>query len=152
MVAPGVMQVRVTTCGPTYSPAPGLKTGTATVVLSYTRIKPEATNCEVSQFNRAGKTGRVKLLKLPLALEALKIWKVSPAASVLASEVILVTTNVPAIVTVPNATMESLVVLPPVLVILMKFVLPALKVRLLLKVKVPMDAPKPTPSVPPLLI
>src|ERR1039458_6446992 len=104
MVAPGGMQVSVTTCGPTYSPAPGLKTGTATVVLSYTRIKPEAANWEVSQFNPAGKTGRTKLLMLPLALAVLKSWKVSPAASVLASEVILVTTNVPAIVTDRRST------------------------------------------------
>src|ERR1019366_5173840 len=152
MVAPGVMQVRVTTCGPTYSPAPGLKTGTAAVTLSYTRMNPAVVNWDVSQLIPVGKAGRTKLLKLPLPPAALKSWKVSPTASVLASDVILVTTNVPAIVRVPNSTIESFVVVPPVLVMLMKFVLPALRIRLLLKVKVPMAVPKPTPSVPPGLI
>src|ERR1022692_2204300 len=129
MVAPGVMQVRVTTCGPTYSPAPGLKTGTAAVTLSYTRIKPAVVNWEVSQLIPVGKVGRTKLLKLPLPPAALKSWKVSPTASVLASEVVLVTTKVPAKFRAPNPAIESLVVLPPVLVMLIKLVLPALKVR-----------------------
>src|ERR1017187_4850633 len=152
MVAPGVMQVMVTTCGPTYSPEPGLRSGKATVVLSYTRMKPAAVNWVVSQLNPAGNGGRTKLLKPPLAPEPLKSWKVSSAASLLLSAVTLVTTNVPANVRAPNPAIESLVMLPSVLAMLMKFVLPGLKISVLLIVSVPTDAPKPTPSVPPLLI